>query len=568
MNILGMSYMYHDSAAALVRDGEILAAAAEERFLRAKHTTEFPVRAIEYVLQAGGTKINDLDAVVFYEKPFLKFERILKSHLMVFPHSYASFRRFLPMWLNYKLRVPDIIRERTGYRGKVYFTDHHYAHAASAFLTSPYERAIVLTTDGTGEWSTLAYGVGEGTKIRLDRDIRFPHSLGLLYSAVTAHLGFTVNEGEGKVMGLASYGKPRFRKQFEQIIKLFDDGSFQLNMDCFSFHYDLVMTNERFAKLLIPGRTPESELREEHYDLAATLQVVIEEALERIVIHAHKQYGIDTLVMAGGVALNCVANGKILERTPIKHLHVQPASGDDGGALGSALYLYTQRFGGKNRPTLTHAYLGPEYDNAEVEAALRARNAPFTRMDEPALLEFVARSIAEGKIIGWFQGRMEYGPRSLGNRSILADARNPKMKDIVNARVKHREGFRPFAPAVPLEHAQDWFATDQESPFMLLAVPVRPDKADQIPSITHVDGTARLQTVTEASNARFYRLLKEFGSQTGVPVILNTSFNLRGEPMVCTPTDAFECFARTNMDMLVIGDYVVHKSALPGGIGG
>lgn len=561
-NILGMSYMYHDSAAALLRDGEVLAAAAEERFIRIKHTVDFPVRAIEYVLEAGDMGINDLDAIVFYEKPFLKFERILKSHLMMFPRSYKSFRHFLPMWLNYKLRVPSIIRERTGYEGKVYFTDHHYAHAASAYLPSPFDRSLVLTTDGMGEWSTVAFGYAEGSRIHLERDIKFPHSLGLLYSSVTAHLGFKVNGGEGKVMGLASYGKPRFREAFRKLIRVRDDGSFQLDMSYFSFHHDLVMTNDKFAALLIPARVPESDIGPEHEDLAATLQAVTEEVIFKIVRTAHARYGIDKLCMAGGVALNCVANGKVLEQTPVTEVHVCPAAGDDGGAVGAALYLYSQMYEGETRWKMRDAYLGPSYGSEAIEATLTEAGVSWQiAEDDDDLAARVGALLADGKIIGWFQGRMEYGPRALGNRSILADPTRADMKDVLNAKVKHREGFRPFAPAILAEHRHAWFEGEHDSPFMLLAMPVREDKRDRVPAITHVDGTARVQTVHAETNPRFYKLIEAFAGHTGVPIVVNTSFNVRGEPIVCTPHDAYSCFARTRMDYLVMDRYIVEKPA-------
>ncbi|MFA5139144.1 MAG: carbamoyltransferase [Elusimicrobiota bacterium] len=559
VRILGLSYMYHDSSACLVSDGEAVAAAAEERFIRMKHSVDFPIRAIRYCLSEGRLSAGDLDAVVFYEKPYLKFERILKSHLMTFPRSYASFRRFLPMWLNYKLCVPQIIRKQTGYTGRVFFTDHHYAHAASAFLPSPFERAMILTMDGTGEWSTLAMGLGEGTRVRLDKDIRFPHSLGLLYSAVTAHLGFKVNGGEGTVMGLAAYGKPRFRRQFEEVLRVRDDGSFRLNLDCFSFHYDLVMTNPRFSALFCPPRTPGSEIRPEHEDLAASLQAAVEDVVLRLVRHAHRIYGLDALCLAGGVALNCVANGLILERTPIKRIFIQPAAGDDGGSLGAALYLYTQLLGGTERKPMRTASLGPSYGADEIEAALRERGLRYERLPEDALLTRTAQLLSEGRIVGWFQGRMEFGPRALGNRSILADPRDPRMKDTLNARVKHREPFRPFAPAVCEESAQDYFVARHESPFMLLSVPVREEKRSVLPGVTHVDGSARLQTVGKAQDPLFFGLLKAFERRTGVPVLLNTSFNVRGEPIVCTPRDACACFLRTEMDALAIGPFLARK---------
>lgn len=559
MNILGLSYMYHDSAACILQDGSVTAAAAEERFIRIKHTVDFPTRSIQYCLQKSGLSINDLDAVVFYEKPYLKFERILKSHLMTFPRSYKSFRHFLPMWLNYKLCVPDIIREKTGYSGKIYFTDHHYAHAASAFFPSPFEKSILLTVDGTGEWSTLAYGVGEGTRIRLDKDLRFPHSLGLLYSAITAHLGFQVNEGEGKVMGLAAYGTPRFREAFNKIIQIREDGSFRLNLDYFSFHYDLVMTHPRFSELFFPARTPESAIREEHQDLAATLQAVIEEVLVRIVRQAHATYKIDDLCLGGGVALNCVANGRLLERTPIKNIFIQPAAGDDGGALGSALYAYTHLLNGTKRWRMKDAYLGPAFEDSEIEDYLKKRKIQFKKLPREEMLKKTADLLTAGKIVGWFQGRMEFGPRALGNRSILADPRDPRMKDILNKRVKHRENFRPFAPAVCAEDAHTYFDSKHPSPFMLLSVPVHKDQRIKLPSAVHTDGSARFQTVDSRSNPLFHSLLRRFEAKSGIPVLLNTSFNIRGEPIVCSPRDAYNCFSKTEMDYLVMNDYVIGK---------
>jgi carbamoyltransferase len=563
MNILGMSYMYHDSSATLLRDGAVVAAAAEERFTRVKHTVDFPVRSIQWALAEGGIGVDDLDAIVFYEKPFLKFERILRSHLRMFPRSFKSFRAFLPMWMNYKLQVPQIIRETTGYRGKVYFTDHHYAHAASAFYPSPFDEALLLTTDGTGEWSTLAFGYGRGETIKLEKDLRFPHSLGLLYSSITAHLGFKVNGGEGKVMGLASYGQPVYLPVLMDMIDVREDGSFRMNLDYFSFHYDLVMTNARFVARLIPPREPESELRQEHYDLAASLQAFTEEVLVRIVRQLQARYGHDRLCMAGGVALNCVANGRILERTGVKEVWVQPAAGDDGGSLGAALYAYKKLLGGKVRWRMDHAYLGPSYTDAEIEAAIAGRGVVAERLGDAELVETTARHLADGRILAWFQGRMEYGPRALGNRSILTDPRPAHMKDTLNARVKHREHFRPFAPAVAAEASREYFQLDQESPYMLVAAPVRADKQAVVPAITHVDGTARVQTVSPTNNPRFYDLISAFGRRTGVPMLLNTSFNVRGEPIVCTPDDAIRCFLGTNIDVLVLGNYVIRKPEVP-----
>jgi carbamoyltransferase len=562
MHILGMSYMYHDSAACLLRDGDVVAAAAEERFARIKHTVDFPTRSIDYVLQAGGVDVNDLEAIVFYEKPYLKFERILRTHLAMWPRSWKSFRAFLPMWLNYKLAVPHHIRENTGYKGKIYFTDHHYAHAASAYVPSPFERSLLLTTDGTGEWSTLTFGKAEGRSMSLEHDIKFPHSLGLLYSAVTAHLGFKVNNGEGKVMGLASYGDPSYyAEKFAKLIDVRDDGSFRLDLDYFAFHYDLVMTSPKFAELFFPPRVPESALSEQHMHLAAALQHTIEQVLFKVVRTAHKLYGIDNLCIAGGVGLNCVANGKLLENTPVKEVFVQPASGDDGGSMGGALYLYLQMYKGEHRWRMEHSYLGPEYSNEEIGSLLRRRGAHYELLDDATLVDRVSALIADDQILGWFQGRMEFGPRSLGNRSILANPVNPDMQNILNAKVKHRESFRPFAPAVLAERCEEFFELGHESPYMLMAGRVKDAMKARVPSITHVDGTARIQTVTHAQNPRFYELIKSFGEKTGVPILINTSFNVRGEPIVCTPSDAHDCFMRTKIDYLVLGNYLVRKVA-------
>ncbi len=554
--------MYHDSAAALLRDGDVVAAAAEERFSRIKHTVDFPVRAIEACLTEGGIGIDDVDELVFYEKPFLKFERILRTHLAVFPRGWRSFRHFLPMWLTYKLRVPQIIREQLGYRGPISFTDHHYAHAASAYLPSPFERAILLTTDGTGEWSTLAFGTAEGHRLKLEHDLRFPHSLGLLYSAVTAHLGFKVNGGEGKVMGLAPYGDPsRFREAFARLIDVREDGSFQLDMRYFSFHWDLVMTSPAFSELFGPPRVPESELTDVHRDLAAALQETVERVLIRLVRHLHARYGLTDLALAGGVGLNCVANGLLLRETPIERIFVQPGSGDDGGALGAALYLWAQKYDQPHRWRMPHAYLGPSWTPAEGEAALARRGLAAAQEPDPQrLVEAVADALAAGQIVGWFQGRMEFGPRALGNRSILADPRRADMKDVLNHRVKHREGFRPFAPAVLADHAESWFDLDVESPYMLLAAPVRAERQAEVPAITHVDGTARVQTVQPEANPRFHQLLSAFHARTGVPILINTSFNVRGEPIVATPDHAVDCFLRTDIDLLVLGDRLVRKA--------
>lgn len=551
--------MYHDSAASLCRDGEIIAAAAEERFLRMKHTVDFPKYAIDFCLSCGNVKIDELDCIVFYEKPYLKFERILKTHLMKYPLSYKSFRQFLPMWLSYKLFIPQTIQEKLGYNGKILFADHHYAHAASVFLPSPFEKAVILTVDGTGEWTTLSYGVGEGTSISLVKDIRFPHSLGLLYSAVTAHLGFRVNWAEGTVMGLAAYGKPSFEKEFEKIIDVKEDGSFQLNLDYFSFHYDLVMTNKKFAKVFGLPRIPGSTITQIHCDLAATLQATIEKIILKITKKLYYLYKIDYLCIAGGVGLNCSTNGKILENTPFKKIFIQPAAGDDGGSLGAALYIYMQLFKGNKRWRMKTTYLGPAYTDEYIENFLESRDINYEKFSDDELTSIVAKYLYENKIIGWFQGRMEFGPRALGNRSILVNPCNPHMKQILNDRVKHRESFRPYAPSICLEDVKDYFNINQPSPFMTISATVVEDKKSIIPGVIHIDNTARLQTVSEDENPLYYKLLRKFQAISGVPIILNTSFNMHGEPIACSPQDAFRCFIATEMDFLVLGNILINK---------
>lgn len=552
--------MYHDSAASLCRDGDIVAAAAEERFIRRKHAVEFPRQSVLYCLKEGNLKINDLDCIVFYEKPFLKFERILKTHLMTYPFSYRSFKEFLPLWLSYKLYVPEMIREETGYQGKIIFCDHHHAHAASAFLPSPFKEAVILTVDGTGEWSTLSYGVGRNTNIRLERDIRFPHSLGLLYSAITAHLGFRVNWAEGTVMALAACGEPIFVKEFETLIDIKEDGSFRLNLDYFSFHYDLVMTNQKFSRLFsCPPRHPDAELKKIHRDIAATLQYVLEKIILRITTHLHDIYKIDSLCIAGGVGLNCIANGKILEFTPFKNIFVQPAAGDDGAALGAALYAYTHLFNGQKRWRMKTAYLGPGYSNNAIENFLNLRNAQYHYLPNDSLVQEVAKNIFANKVIGWFQGKMEFGPRALGSRSILANPCHAGVKEMLNEKVKHREGFRPYAPAVCLEDMETYFYLKQPGPFMTIAARVKEEAKAKIPGVVHVDGTARVQTVAKEDNPLFYDLLKAFEKISGVPIVVNTSFNLKGEPIVCSPEDAWQSFLETEMDFLVMGNFLIGK---------
>jgi carbamoyltransferase len=565
MDILGISCFYHDSAAALLRDGEVIAACQEERLSRKKHDSDFPVRAIRYVLRQGGISAELLDAVGFYDKPLLKFERMLSTYVATFPRSFASFRTAMPVWLHEKLWVPSIIRkELKPYKGPILFAEHHMSHAASAFLVSPFEEAAILTVDGVGEWATASYCVGRGTDIQMLKEIHFPHSLGLLYSAFTYYLGFKVNSAEYKVMGLAPYGKPvHYDRIMQEMVHLNEDGSFKLNMDFFSYDHGLRMTNGRFDDFFGgPPRRPETWMNEREFDIAASVQKVCEEIVLRMVRYIHGETGLTDLCLAGGVALNCVANGRVIRETPIKRLFVQPAAGDAGGAVGVAHYLYNTLEKKPRGKAWSHAYLGPEYSPEEVRGQLEAHGAKYTELERGELLARTARLIADGNVIGWFQGRMEFGPRALGGRSILADPRDPKMRDTLNMKIKFREGFRPFAPSVLADKSSEWFAIDCDSPYMLLVAQVH-DHKRQIPAVTHVDGSARLQSISRDENPLYYDLIAEFEKQTGVPVIINTSFNVRGEPIVCSPHDAYLCFMRTNMDYLVAGPYLLDKKDQP-----
>jgi carbamoyltransferase len=595
--ILGLSAFYHDSAAALVVDGQIVAAAQEERFTRIKHDPGFPGRAIAYCLEEAGLRAEDLDYVAFYDKPFTKFDRLLETYLSYAPAGFRSFSMAMPLWLKDKLHIRRLLRRELGgpRKARYVFTDHHESHAASAFFPSPYERAAILTLDGVGEWSTTTLGVGEGNRLTLTDQIKFPHSLGLLYSAFTYYCGFKVNSGEYKLMGLAPYGKPVYRDLiFDKLIDLKPDGSFWLDMRYFNYCQGLTMTNRRFHDLFGgPARAPESMLEPRHMDLAASIQAVTEEVVMRIARHLHEKTKLPQLVLAGGVALNCVANGKLLHEGPYADIWIQPAAGDAGGALGSALFVWHQLLE-KPRPITGRdqqrgSFLGPKFSNQDVQRTLKMAGAEGgTRFDDEAdLIEHVARLLADGKIVGWFHGRMEFGPRSLGARSILGDPRSHAMQAAMNLKIKYRESFRPFAPCVLQEYAHEWFdmRPGQESPYMLLVAPVReehrvPLDADEfarmehdpdlrnrvnvvrstIPAVTHVDYSARVQTVDEQRNPRFHRLLCAFRDLTGCPVVVNTSFNVRGEPIVCTPEDAYRCFLGTEMDALVLEDTVVEKT--------
>jgi carbamoyltransferase len=564
-HVLGISCFYHDAAAALLKDGEIVAACQEERLSRKKHDSEFPARAVRYVLKEAGIGPEQLDAVGFYDKPLLKFERMLSTYVATFPRSFNSFRKAIPVWLHEKLWVPSLIRkELKPYKGPILFAEHHMSHAASCFLPSPFEEAAILTVDGVGEWATASFGVGKGRDITLFKEIRFPHSLGLLYSAFTYYLGFKVNSAEYKVMGLAPYGKPvHFERIMKEMVHLNDDGSFKLNMKYFSYDYGLTMTNGAFDEFFGgPPRKPETWMNEREFDIAASVQKVCEEVVLKMVNYIQRETGLENLCMAGGVALNCVANGRVIRETRMKNLFVQPAAGDAGGAVGVAHYIYNTVHRQPRGKAWSHAFLGPAYSDAEIARYLDSTGARYRTLSDRELVDGTARRLSEGNVVGWFQGRMEFGPRALGGRSILADPRDPKMRDTLNMKIKFREGFRPFAPSVLADKAPDWFEIEGDSPYMLLVAQVREGKR-VIPSVTHVDNSARLQTVTRAESPLYYDLIAEFGRLTGVPVVINTSFNVRGEPIVCTPHDAYLCFMRTNMDHLVLGHHVLDKKEQP-----
>jgi carbamoyltransferase len=559
MNILGISCFYHDAAACLIKDGVVVAAAQEERFNRVKNSAEFPKAAANYCLQAGNISIYDVDYVGFYEKPFLKFSRVVLSHLQSYPFSLPHFMRTMPLWLQDRLIMPLVIQRELGYQGKVTFVKHHLAHAASSFLVSPFEEAAILTADSVGEWATMTRGTGRGSAITITDEIQYPDSLGLLYTAVTTYLGFEANEGEGKVMGLAGYGTPRYLDAFRKIVSVMPDGSFAMDHRYFGFDTGRRMFSDRFVRAFGPARIPEGPIDERHCDIAASLQKFTEDTLVLIARDLHGKTKLDNLCLAGGTFLNCVANSRIAEGTPFRNIFIQPAAGDAGGAIGVAAYIDHALLGNPRHSVMTDAYLGPSYSPAQIRRALAAENVVFEEMDEADLVGTVADKIAQDKIVGWFQGRMEIGPRALGNRSILANPCNPAMKDILNLRVKHREPFRPFAPVVLEERAAEYFDLPGNSPFMLLSPRVRDDKKAVIPAVTHVDGTARVQTVSRESNPLLWRLVSAFADKTGVPVIINTSFNLRGEPVVCAPQDALRTFLATEMDYLVLGNFLVTR---------
>ena len=590
--ILGISAFYHDSAAALIVDGKIIAAAQEERFTRKKHDASYPTNAINYCLSEASISLDQVDYITFYDKPFLKFERLLETYVALAPKGFQSFRMSMPIWLREKLFLKDmLIKEikkvdKSFNADKMMFGEHHFSHAASAFYASPFEEAVVITLDGVGEWSTTTVAIGKGHELNVVKEIHFPHSLGLLYSAFTYYIGFRVNSGEYKVMGLAPYGEPKYKDLIlDKLIDLKEDGSFRLDQSYFNYATGLTMVNQKFADLFgKPIRKPDTDkLTQFHMDIAASVQAVTEEVVITMTRSLAKEYNILNLCLAGGVALNCVANGKILRDRAFKDIWIQPASGDAGGALGAALALYHKEL---NQPRVINpndamqgSYLGPGYEQDSIENELSTCGAKFELVTEDEMIEQTAQALAEGKALGWFQGRMEFGPRSLGGRSILGDPRSEKMQKTLNLKVKYRESFRPFAPSVLREDVSDWFKADYDSPYMLLVDDVKKDKRiemteeekalfgidklnvkrSSIPAVTHVDYSARIQTVFKQTNPKYHALITKFKEKTGCSVVVNTSFNVRGEPIVCTPEDAFNCFMGTELDLLVVGNYILRK---------
>ncbi len=584
--ILGISAYYHDSAACILKDGVILAAAQEERFTRKKHDQDFPINAIKYCLQEANISANDLEIVAFYDKPFLKFERILETYLSFAPKGINSFLRAMPLWIKKKLWIKTLIQDEIGFKGRILFPEHHASHAASAFYASPFQDAAFLTMDGVGEWATTSYGIGKGNKMEVIADIRFPNSLGLLYSAFTYYTGFRVNSGEYKVMGLAPYGDPKYKDLiYEHLIDVKDDGSFKMDMSYFDYNAGLNMTNKKFNNLFGgPPRKPESELTQKEMDLARSVQEVTEEIVMKMAAHVKAVTNQKYLCLAGGVALNCVSNGKLLRSGIFDDIFIQPAAGDAGGSLGCAYiawyqYLNNERQTDGKNDFMNGAYLGPEFSNVYIENYLDEKNYKYQKLSDEDLPEKIADLINDQNVIGWFQGRMEFGPRALGNRTIIGDSRSPETQKTINLKIKYRESFRPFAPSVREENISEYFDIDRPSPYMLLVADVNKDKQipmnaeqesffglqklniprSQVPAITHVDYSARIQSVNKDTNRRYHEMLTIFNEKYGCPVIVNTSFNVRGEPIVCTPKDAYICFMRTEMDYLILNNYLLSK---------
>lgn len=561
MNIIGISCHYHDSAACLIQDGKVVAAIQEERLTRKKNTSDFPINAINYCVKAGGISFDDIHHIAFYEKPFLKFSRVIINHLLAWPFSFKNFMDTMPYWLQDRLVLPMVLEREMGYTGPVHFVKHHLSHAASAFLVSPFEGAAIITSDAVGEWATMAYGHARGIQISLTQEMRYPHSLGLVYTAVTTYLGYAAHEGEGTVMALASCGKPVYLDKFKDIVKVFADGSFMVNPRFFAFNRGDRMYTPNFIKMFGAPRAYGQPVEERHCDIAASLQKFTEEVLLNVTRHVHQRTGLDKLCLAGGLFLNCVANSKILEDGRFKEIFIQPAAGDSGGALGAAAYVNHVILKQPRKFVLTDAYLGTEFPDSQIRQSVISAGLPYDELDDELLFKRVAQYIADNKVVGWLQGRMEFGPRALGNRSILGNPCNPNMKEILNEKVKKREPFRPYAPVVLEEKLKDYFVLGTPSPFMLLAPQVRDDKRSVIPGIVHVDGSARVQSVNQQDNARLYELIREFEKLTGVPVIINTSFNLRGEPVVSSPEDAINCFRKSSMDVLVLGNLLITRAS-------
>jgi carbamoyltransferase len=587
MYILGISAYYHDSAACLVKDGEIIAAAQEERFTRVKHDHSFPTNAIKYCLKEARIGGAELDYVAFYDKPFLKFERILETYLAYAPMGIQSFLKAVPLWVRKKIWIKELIKDELDYSGKIIFPEHHESHAAAAFFPSPFSEAAFITMDGVGEWATSSFGIGKNNRVELQADIQFPHSIGLLYSAFTYYTGFKVNSGEYKVMGLAPYGEPKYKDLiYEHLIDVKDDGSFKMNMEYFNYCAGLTMTNSKFHQLFGgPPREPESELTQKEMDLARSVQEVAEEVMLKMARHVKKETGMKYLCLAGGVALNCVANGKLLRSGLFEDIWIQPAAGDAGGAVGCALFTWFQYLNNPRKvdnktDRMQGAYLGPKFDDHAIEKFLKKNGYAYRLLTDEEIPEVVADLIAEENVIGWFQGRMEFGPRALGARTIIGDARSPDMQKKMNLKIKYRESFRPFAPSIRAENISEYFEIDRESPYMLLVADVQKNRRvemseeqktyfgleklniarSDVPAITHVDYSARIQSVNEKTNPRYHKMLTKFYDKHGCPVIVNTSFNVRGEPIVCTPKDAYLCFMRTEMDYLVMGNYLLDKT--------
>ncbi len=574
MYILGISCYYHDSSAALLKDGVIVAAAEEERFTRKKHDNSFPINAVEWCMKSQGITINDISYIGFYEKPFLKFERMLSQHLEYFPKSFKTFVSSLPSWVNEKLRVTKIIKKKLKYKKDILFIEHHLAHAASTFLVSPFKKAAVVTVDGVGEWTTTTYGIGEENTMHLMKEIRFPTSLGLLYSTITAYLGFSVNNSEYKVMGLAPYGdmNPQTNQYYHKLRKVLDikdDGSYRFDLNYFIFQYADRMPSQKLCDLLGgPARRPEETVTKKHEDIAAAVQLVLEEIMTKILNQVHKETKCDNLVISGGCGLNSVYNGKILRRTPFKHIWMQPNATDGGTSIGVASYIYHSILGHKRNYVQPDAYLGPGFTTSEVRAFLDKNKIKYSEFkSEKELVAKTANLIWENNVIGWFQGRMEWGPRALGARSILSNACNPKMKEILNVKVKHRERFRPFAPVVCEDDALRYFDCDKPIPeptdYMLMVYPIKKEWQKKIPAVTHVDGSGRLQTIRRHQHPLYYDLIKEFGTHSGIPILINTSFNIRGEPIVCTPYDAYKCMMGTGIDCLVMNKFLIWRKDNP-----